>query len=58
MWPINNMNELNIDNDGKVYKSNRQNRRRFLPDDPDKTKSTWARQNHKEIKRKRKLGRK
>lgn len=58
MGPTEKANKLNIDNNGEIYTSNRKARRSFPPDDPDKTKSTWARQTRSELKRKRKLGRK
>lgn len=46
------------DNEGNLVFRNRAHRRKFAPSDPDKTKSTWKRQLLKELKRKRKLGRK
>lgn len=50
--------ELTPDNNGNLVVMNREKRRSFPPADPDKTKKTWARQSRKELKRKRKLGRK
>lgn len=47
-----------MSNAGEIVANNRANRRKFPPDDPDMTKATWSRQSRKEIKRKRKLGRK
>lgn len=50
--------KLMINNDGDIVANNRANRRKFPPDDPNETKATWSRQSRKDIKRKRKLGRK
>lgn len=50
--------EVVPDNNGSLVVVNRKKRRSFPPTDPDKTKNTWARQSRKELKRKRKLGRK
>jgi hypothetical protein len=46
-----------MDNSGNLVYKNRAYRRRFEPDDPDATKKTWKRQSKKDLKRKRKLGR-
>ena len=58
MGPAEKPNTLNFNNDGEIVVNNRKTRRTFPPDDPNKTKATWARQSRKELKRKRKLGRK
>ena len=58
MGPAEKPNNLNFNNNGEIVVSNRKTRRTFPPDDPNKTKATWARQSRKELKRKRKLGRK
>ena len=58
MGPAEKPNNLNFNNDGEIVVKNRKTRRTFPPDDPDNTKATWARQSRKELKRKRKLGRK
>ena len=58
MGPAEKPNNLNFNNDGEIVVNNRKTRRTFPPDDPNKTKATWARQSCKELKRKRKLGRK
>ena len=58
MGPVEKSNNLNFSNDGEIVVNNRKTRRTFPPDDPNKTKATWARQSRKELKRKRKLGRK
>lgn len=58
MGPAEKPNTLNFNNDGEIVVNNRKTRRTFPPDDPDKTKATWSRQSRKELKRKRKLGRK
>lgn len=47
-----------INNNGDLVVYNRAYRRQFPPTNPNYTKSTWARQSKKELKRKRKLGRK
>ena len=58
MGPAEKPNNLNFNNDGEIVVNNRKTRRTFPPDDPNKTNATWARQSRKELKRKRKLGRK
>ena len=50
--------EIAMTNTGELEVNNRRRRRTFPKSDPNHTKKTWSRQSRKELKRKRKLGRK